>query len=297
VAPYATYLDQTTKSLVAKQTELDAWNLQQSSFKTHPEKWVEQRDALKKQVDDYTKVVNVLQIQQTMYNRFDPAIARLVAQANAERGLTGKDALDPNIVKAIIFNETEMGTSGWYVGDDDPRGDWIINHYNLTQAIDSFGEMYAEYFLQKDPTRTTNFHLANIKRDLYKAQDRKKVLEAKTTRTTAEQAELDDLVHKSGPPPRFPWEIFFREYPGLADAMNDLYMSPGPGAAPLNKTYEHWIEMMIFELFQKKKNAASWPEAVERYNGINPGYRKAVLKRAQDAAAAAKAKKPFVPTR
>jgi hypothetical protein len=71
----------------------------------------------------------------------------------------------------------------------------------------------------------------------------------------------------------------------------------------LNKTYEHWIEMMIFELFEKKKKkkqAADWPDAVRRYDGGGPNarnYRDEVIKRAKEAADAAKKNKPYKPTR
>ncbi|HYH90026.1 MAG TPA: hypothetical protein VEX67_12380 [Solirubrobacteraceae bacterium] len=49
-------------------------------------------------------------IQQTMLNRFDPSIRKWVDHYNAKLGYTGDRALDPNLVEAMLFQESQMGT-------------------------------------------------------------------------------------------------------------------------------------------------------------------------------------------
>jgi len=50
-----------------------------------------------------------------MFNRFDQTIKSEVDSANTAHGLTGRDALDPNLVKAQLFEESQLGTSGTHL--------------------------------------------------------------------------------------------------------------------------------------------------------------------------------------
>ena len=96
------------------------------------------------------KLLNQQLIQETMYNRFDPIIAMEVEAANKAHGLTGTDALDPDLVKAMLFQESELGTSGTHLevppshpvktrfnlGEEKPGHTWLetIKAYNGSGA-------------------------------------------------------------------------------------------------------------------------------------------------------------------
>ena len=52
------------------------------------------------------RLLNRRLIQETMFNRFDPMIQRWTDQYNQQFRLTGAQALDPNVVKSMLFQES-----------------------------------------------------------------------------------------------------------------------------------------------------------------------------------------------
>jgi hypothetical protein len=270
-------------------------NASEVRYKKKHSDWQADHDDIVKSLAKSSASLNQFEIQQLMFNRFDATIVKLVDKANKDWGDSG-DPLDPNIVKSILFRETQMGTSGAFMDDTSSwRPHHVMNHWNITQAIDSSGEMYARYFLEQDRARRDKFKLASILTDKVRVEKERDRLATLPRRTPAQQARLDELVdltHLDGKPNS---ENFFWRYPGMWDAITDLWKSENP---PLNNTYEHWIYMLLFELFQKRRGAKDWSEAVQRYNGSGTdaeNYRKEVTKRVAGALEAQKLGKPYVP--
>jgi hypothetical protein len=270
------------KTVKRREAELATWDAEKPKYKTNAAYWTKERADRETALKGSEAGLNVLLIQQLMFNRFDEMIVRQVDAANAKWG--GKDPLDANIVKSIIFRESQMGTSGAFLDDTSPRNHEVMNHWNLTQAIDSFGEVYANYIVTEKPALAAAHSITNILTEEKKAWRDFERLGKNTSRNAAEETEylrLKGLLIVNG---KRTSEPFFRTFPGFADALRALWATTSP---PLNNTYEHWIEMLIVELFRKRKISSSWPEAVERYNGINPSYRKAVMDRVKAAKEAA----------
>lgn len=242
-------------------------------------------------------VLNRKLIQETMFNRFDPIIAREVAAANTAHGLTGAAALDPDLVKAMLFQESELGTSGTHM--EVPPSHPVKSRFNLGQVIDSSGMALLTMLEREQPAWVAAFFLSTLRSDLSSAQTRKATLEKKATRSTAEATELAELRRLSGQN----WEVFIWGYKapgksvGFADAVNGFFASSSPAKS---MDYEFWIHMAVMWLFEKKTPKRTWAETIKAYNGSGKRaehYRDAVLKRAADAETAAKAGTPFEPTR
>lgn len=242
-------------------------------------------------------VLNRKLIQETMFNRFDPIIASEVAAANTAHGLTGAAALDPDLVKAMLFQESEMGTSGTHL--EVPPTHPVKSRFNLGQVIDSSGLALLTMLEREQPLWVAVFFLTNLRSDLAKAQTDKATLEKKTKRSATEDARLIELKRLSSGS----WETFIWEYKaagmtiGFAEAINGFFASSSPAK---NMDYTFWIHMAVLWLFEKKTPTRTWAETIKAYNGSGKRaehYRDAVLKRAAGAETAAKAGTPFTPTR
>ncbi len=246
------------------------------------------------------KVLNQKLIQETMFNRFDPVIEREVAAANAAKSLTGPAALDPDLVKAMIFEESEMGTSGTHL--EVPPTHIVKSRFNVGQVIDSSGMALLTMLEREQPALITSFFLSSLRSDLAKAQTEKAKLEKdakKAPLSAAEQTRLAELIALSDAS----WEAFIWAYSatgqtvGFADAVGAFFASSTPSK---DMDYEFWIHMMVLWLFEKKKPSGTWLDAVKAYNGSGARaqhYREAVEKRAAGAAAGAQAGTSFTPTR
>jgi Domain of unknown function (DUF4157) len=234
-------------------------------------------------------------IQETMYNRFDPIIVREVAAANIAHGFTGNQALNPNLLKSMIFQESEMGTSGAFMFLNDP----IRNQFNLGQVIDSSALALWTMLQREQPTFIARFFLTNLNSDLEGAQLEKKVLEATKSLNPTQTNRLAQLKQLSSQN----WETFIWGYKasgktiGFQEAITTFFSTSTPAK---NMDYEFWIHMMVLWLFEKKKPSKTWLETIKAYNGSGQraeDYRKAIERRATDASTAATARRPFIPTR
>ena len=243
------------------------------------------------------EVLNRKLIQETMFNRFDPIIAREVAAANTAHGLTGAAALDPNLVKSMVFQESEMGTSGTHL--EVPPSHPVKSRFNLGQVIDSSGMALLTMLEREQPVLMTTFFLTNLRSDLAAAQIEKTRLERGRTLNAIQTARLAELRRLSSGS----WETFIWGYKatgrpiGFVDAITWFFASSSPAK---NMDYEFWIHMMVLWLFEKKTPTRSWLDTIKAYNGSGrraEHYREAVARRAADAEAAAGAGTPFMPTR
>ncbi|MES2741988.1 MAG: DUF4157 domain-containing protein [Pseudomonadota bacterium] len=242
-------------------------------------------------------VLNRKLIQETMYNRFDPVIKAEVDTANAARGFKGADALDPDLVKAMIFQESEMGTAGAHLELVPTHP--VKTRFNLGQVIDSSGMALLTMLEREQPALITRFSLGSLRADLAAAQAEKKALEAKASPGPADVSRLAQLVALSDAS----WEAFIWSYKaagkpeGFAAAVDAFFASTVPAR---NVDYGFWIHMMVLWLFEKKTKGRSWLDTIKAYNGSGKRaehYRKAVQTRASGAEAAEAAGKSFTPTR
>jgi hypothetical protein len=243
------------------------------------------------------KLLNRRLIQASMLNRFDASIKKWTDHYNSKLGFTGKKALDPNLVKAMIFEETQMGTSGQHL--EVPPSHPVKTRFNVGQMIDTSTMILLELIREDEPALIATYHLENIETDLAAAQkelsDLKKVKKPDATQT-ARIAQLETLSETY-------WERFMWSYKatgqtkGFRDAVDDYFDLPA-GSTDRNYDYDFWIRASIVELFAKRKGVSSWAEAARAYNGAGPrarAYRDRVTARMAAARAAEKAKKPFIP--
>ncbi|MFE9690594.1 DUF4157 domain-containing protein [Micromonospora sp. NPDC005806] len=252
--------------------------------------------------DTREKTLNRRLIQETMLNRFDPLIKLWTDHYNAQFGYTAAAGLDPNLVKAMLFQESQMGTAGEHLMPTPAGPASRKSRFNLGQVIDTSGPALLIMIQEVDAALFAKYKLENLRPDLIAAQNRWDKLTKKATRSAAENAELAALSGLSGPGGS--WEDYFWQYrapgapAGFATAVQEFFTA-SVGATTRQLDYEFWIRTAIRWLFEKRKNVSSWSEAVRAYNGSGPKaatYRDEVTARAAAAVKAEKAGKPFTPT-
>ena len=96
--------------MVRNARELAEWMAREGQYRRNRSLWERQRDHLQGQLAHRRLTYSRMWVRQMMYNRFDLSIAFWVNHYN--RSLRPGVALDPNIVKSIIYQESRMGTSG-----------------------------------------------------------------------------------------------------------------------------------------------------------------------------------------
>lgn len=285
----------------AAEDKLADWVAKEAEYKKAgtTKLWTEEKARLEDMVKKKTAVLNRKLIQETMFNRFDGVIKREVDAANTAAGFKGADALDPNLLKSMLFQESQLGTAGEHL--EVPPSFEEKSRFNLGQVIDSSGMALLTMLEKEQPTIITKFKLGALRTDLAAAQKRRADLQKKKTKSPAEAAELADLDKKA----EQSWEAFIWGYQaagstdGFQEAVRHLYASVPAGAPQKHLDYEFWIHMAILWLFAKHKKGMSWPETIRAYNGSGAKadhYRDAVTKRASDAASAAAGGKDYTPT-
>jgi hypothetical protein len=257
--------------------------------------WTKERDRRLDLLAKKRKTLNRKLIQEAMFNRFDAVIKSEVDAANTAAGLSGADALDPNLLKSMLFQESQLGTAGVHL--EDPPSIEEKSRFNLGQVIDSSGIALLTMLEREQPAIVTSYNLGSLRTDLAAAQTRRKELQKKASRTPAENTELSELDRKA----KQSWEIYIWEYRilgsavGFQEAVRHFYSTSAP---PKHLNYDFWAHMAVLWLFEKKKPGMTWKDAIRAYNGGGAratNYRNEVVQRAADAAAAAKAGKDFVP--
>jgi hypothetical protein len=293
VHPYGAGVPAQARSVEKGETDLANWVAKAALYTKPLAKSLFDRE--RKRLEDLLEVrrksLNRKLIQETMFNRFDATIGAEVAAANKAHGLSGKDALDPNLVKALFFQESELGTAGVHM--EDPPTDNVKTRFNLGQVIDSSGLALLTLLEREHPAIVAARKIGKLRTDMAAAQKELAKLEAKGNPTATEAARLRVLKTLSGQS----WENFIWAYAGFDDAVNDLFAGASPAR---NLDYTFWIHMAVLWIFEKRKAGMTWEQAVKAYNGSGARaehYRQAVAGRAAGAAAAAKAGTPFTPTR
>jgi hypothetical protein len=240
-------------------------------------------------------LLNTRLIQAAMFNRFDEAIKRWTDHYNTKFGFTGKSAADPDMVKAMIFQESQMGTSGDHL--EEPPSHPVKTRFNIGQMIDTSSLILLELIREDEPALVTRYHLENIEKDLIDAQNELEKLNTVKTPDVTQQERIRELKRLS----THYWERFMWLYkaPGQTEGFRaavDDYFDTAAGT-DRNFDYDFLIRASVHELFEKRKGVGSWIEAARAYNGAGPAarkYRDQVKKRMTAAKAAHKAQKPFV---
>lgn len=271
------------------EAELSAWESKRDAYKGPKAAalWEAEKRRLEGLLARRRMMLNRRLIQGTMFNRFDPIIEAEVSAANSAAGLSGKNALDPNLVKSMLFQESQLGTAGYHL--EEPPSHPVKSRFNLGQVIDSSGLALFTLMEQEQPTLIATFNLGSLRSELTSAQAEKSSLEAKRSSgnlTPAEVTRLSELTSLSAQS----WEAFIWSYRssgsavGFADAVDALFAATTPAR---NLDYSFWIHLAVLWLFEKKRPGMSWADAIRAYNGSGAQaqhYRDAVVNRANAAA-------------
>jgi hypothetical protein len=273
------------------------WRALEATYRTNRETWTRELARREQIAATRNELLNRRLIQETQLNRFDAIIQAEVNAANAAAGFTGAAALDPNLVKSMIFQETQMGTAGEHLGDPSSP---VKTRFNLGQTIDSSGSQLLLLMEREHTGLIARYHLGGLRADLETAMRRKATLEGIRPRNAAQEAELVTLRTQATQN----WEVFIWNYraagqaTGFYAAVLDLFRSPGAGRPPRNEDYQLWIHLMVMWLFEKKRPGSTWADAIRAYNGSGARanhYRDAVVGRRDAAAAASGAGTSYVP--
>jgi hypothetical protein len=299
-----TTVDEQAETVRQREADLANWDKDEKKYAKKHKYWEEQRngtakeDGLVQKSQKSLAGLDVAMIQQLRYNLFDSMIVAEVDAANKK--FKRADPLDPNLVKSIIFRETQMGTSGSFVEDTttDDLGHAVINHWNITQAIDSSGTQYARVLPLEFPVIAKKWKVDNLIHDERAAQSELDGYEKKPPTDATKKARHDELDRRfyadaaAKTAKKRDSERYFWMEPGFFPALQEVWATSTPA---LNKTYQHWIHMLVVELFDKRERATDWEDAVEKYNGRSPHYREEVVERFKEALKALDKGKSIVP--
>jgi len=298
ISPYSAKAAGSAKDVQKHERDLAAWQAtaNKALYKSPVQKmkYGEEESRISGLLDTSRGELNRNLIRETMYNRFDSIIKSEVDAANTAHGLKDKKALDPNLVKSLLFHESGLGTFGEHL--EDPPTQMTKTRFNLGQVIDSGALALLTMMEKEQPALLAKYGLTNLRKSMQAAQNELAKLEKNTKRTDIEDNRLADLqAHKRGM-----WENFLYHFiaPGQTKSFGQVVRDDLFKPTAKNFNYQFWIHMAVLWLFEKKKKGMSWEATVQAFNGTgNAGYRKAIVQRAKGAAAAEKAKKEFVPKR
>ena len=259
---------------------------------TLPERLKKEVDGKKVPITPQSKLLNTALIEQTMFNTFDANIVKWVKHYNSTIGKpNGWSALDANIVKSMIYQESHMGTFGQHLLPPPYTKGQRKTRFNIGQAIDSSGPQQILMIKETSPAIATKHNLDQVTKDMWAAQKRRDELVKKGTAiSTAEQTELDTINARSDNGKH--WNDFFTSDPRWTAAVEEFFAQTTKAR---NLDYDFWIQTAVRWLFEKRKSASDWAEAIKAYNGdggLAAAYKKSVIGR-RDAAKAAKGE--FIP--
>jgi len=304
VAPYGVGLGKVESAVEKGAAELEAFKKTEPQYKTEKGKRFFAQERSEREAEQTRKEtqLNVRLIQAAMLNRFDPSIKKWVDFYNNQFGFTGKDALDPNLIKAMVYEESQMGTFGDFMSD--PTTHLIMTRFNILQAIDSWPEEQLLVIPDMMPSLIAKYHLENIQQDLLKVETEFDNLTAKSDAGRAKAADITRLneLKAQSKDNWQPWFIAYRapgETQGFAEAATE-FLNTVDGGKKHKEDYDFWIRVGVRAVFEKHKHVSSWAEAARAYNGDGPHarkYRDEVVQRAEQAVKAEKAGKEFVPER
>ena len=237
-------------------------------------------------------LLNKALIEETMFNAFDASIVKWVGFYNKSIGAKKKwPALDANLVKSMLYQESHMGTQGDFLLLPPYLKAQRMTRFNIGQAIDSSGEQQILMIKEISPAIASKYNLDQVTRDMNAAQARREDLVAKGKNITpAEQGELDKINSRSANGKR--WNDYFITDPQWKAAVEEFFTET---VKARNLDYDFWIRTAVRWLFEKRNGVNDWAAAVRAYNGAKQDaatYKKDVIGR-RDAAKAAKG--DFIP--
>jgi hypothetical protein len=288
IAPYGTDLEQ-----LEKVTEKHGAKLEE--FKKTPAKDRMKdfaQDVANREADQakMAKNVNTRLIQGSMLNRFDASIKQWVDFYNNQFGFNTKDPLDPNLVKAIMYKESGMGTNEPFMSD--PPTHPIMSRFNLIQAVDSPINDIVPIMREMSPSLFAKYHIENIEKDLMAVEVEFDKLKKNKSRNATEQTRFTLLSSQED---HGNWKPWFFSQPGFNDAVVE-FLATVDGGKKHSEDYDFWIRAGIRALFEKRVEikATSWEKTAEAYNG-SAAYRDAVVAIRKGALDAQKKGKVFIP--
>jgi hypothetical protein len=230
-------------------------------------------------------LLNRALIEETMFNAFDARIAKWVDFYNTSIGSPKKwPALDANLVKSMLYQESHMGTQGDFLILPPYAKGQRMTRFNIGQAIDSSGPQQILMIKELSPAIATKHKLDQVSKDAAAAQVRREVLVKKgATVGVTEEAELNEINARSKDGTR--WNDFFTSDPRWIAAVEEFFTET---VKARNLDYDFWIQTAVRWLFAKREGSSSWPAAIEAYNGSGDkaiAYKKDVIGR-RDAAKA-----------
>lgn len=241
------------------------------------------------------KRLNERLILASMFNRFDASIKKWVDFYNNQFGFKGKTALDPNLVKAMMYKESSMGTNEKDMSD--PPTHPIMSRFNVLQvAADSVGQEILPIIHEMMPSLISKYHLENIEKDLIAVETEFEKLNKKpeSGRTDPEKARLTELLAQAD---KGNWRPWFFAYPGFDPAVIE-FLGTVEGGKKHSEDYDFWIRAGIHALFDKHKQFSTWEEAARANNGNGPdarNYRAFVTRHVKGALKAEKQGREFIP--
>jgi hypothetical protein len=235
IAPWSAGVGGVVKDFDRGQARIDAENKRKGGSRP---------DEVKRLADLQRKrlvLLNQRLIQGSFLNRFDADVAKWVDFYNKQFKYTGKDALDPNLVKAMLYKETQMGTHGEFLEVTTDVAPKRRTRQNILQNIDSSGEALLEMIPEEEPGIASKYDFPKI---------RKSIVDVPKT---------EDALWAN---------------PSFVAAVNEFFAKPAGGTAR-NEDYSFWIKSGVRWLFHKRqgRKVKSWEEAAEKYNGGGPDAR------------------------
>jgi hypothetical protein len=227
-----------------------------------------------------------------MFNAFDASVVKWVAFYNNSIGSPNKwPALDPGLVKSMLYQESHLGTQGDFLLPPPYAKGQRMTRFNIGQAIDSSGPQQILMIKEISPAIATKYNLDQVTSDMFAAQARRKELLAKGKKmNAAEQADMHAINSRSDNGNN--WNNFFTTDPRWTAAVEDFF---GETTLARNLDYDFWIHTAVRWLYEKRAGVKDWNAAIKAYNGSGAKadiYKKDVVGR-RDAAAASG---DFVPT-
>ena len=299
IAPYGAGLGKVASSVERGAAVVAAFQGTESTYRTTKGKAVFAKELGERQAAQASRegVLNKRLIQATMLNRFDTSIQTWVAFYNNQFGFKGKDALDPNLIKSVAFQESQMGTSVDI--DDDPTTGLIFNRFNILQAVDTLAEEQIPVIQEIMPALVTKYHLDDVVKEWKKKEndldDLRKKQKSGRRLSTDETTRLTELTRLSDPGDN--WQTFFWENKNFMDALKE-FLNGSSGGKKRSEDYDFWIRTGVRAVFEKHTHHSNWVDAARAFNGGGRGaanYRKSVEGRVKEAASAEKAGKEYEP--
>lgn len=301
---YESGLDSVKDKIETGQNKIDKWKAGKSEYEKFGTMNIynDQLENLENlQATRYVDLNRKL-IQESMFNDFDVLIKKWTDYYNKEIGAKkGWSDLDANLVKSVIFQESQMGTSGTHLLESpryegDPK-----SRYNLMQSIDSSGAILTLMMNEMDPELANRHKINNVTKELNedkKLLDDLDKLKKNKSLTSLEQVDFDRILKRITFPPNTKryWDNYYWSDSRFYSAWKEF--NAKPTGKDRNVDYDFWIQTGIRWLFKKREKVSNWSEAIKAFNGDGSDasyYRDNVVTRRDKAKTAATSGAEFIP--